>query len=545
MRMVLALTLAGVLAHAAAMTAIQFRRGDATAYAFQSPDAGEYVALARGLAWHRQYAQYDRENRALTGPDTWRTPGYPLFLAAVIRLVGDGTLQLLLAQQLVAVSSIPLLWLLLRRLAKPRWAILAALAWCFDPFRLYYAQWLLSETLFTTVLIVTCLCWLACRDRMSPQGTVSVSGLSFRWSLARSLISSRWAPLALGIFAGSLVLIRPIALPLPILALLGVILATASGRRHGSPPSAISRSKAALAAAMLCLAGTAIPLVPWLVRIHALTGHVAISQQSGASLAYHKVVDVILWSQGRAPDRFDESVTGEIRREIDDELRHRWLDTVGPLTPAELESLSWKNLNYGKPLAGSVDPFIASRLLWAIGRDRLAERPAALFRCFTAQGVMMLIFPLGLVIWPPTGSGAAPLATLLGEGPAAQVVSVLIGGAYAALIGFALARLTLVVVVRLATRISRLRSAGTAPKNDRSRAGRPGLNGSFAVWPALAMWILSLPFEDPRFRLPLVPLFWILAVSNSYRRGLPSAGSIPKPKGLNPDPSPLPLNPEP
>ena len=37
--------------------------------------------------------------------------------------------------------------------------------------------------------------------------------------------------------------------------------------------------------------------------------------------------------------------------------------------------------------------------------------------------------------------------------------------------------------------------------------------GFFAFWPALAMFAFSLPSEDPRFRLPLIPLFWILAVA--------------------------------
>ena len=497
--MVAALVLVALVVQALAWVGIQRLRGDATAYAFQSPDALEYVALGRGLAWQGRYVQLDSAGHPLSGPDTWRTPGYPLFLALIIRLGGDSPRVLLVAQQMLAVATVPLLWLVLCRLARPRWALLAVLAWCCDPFRLYYSFWLMSETLFTFVLLVACLVWVGkgrgargegrgTRDggtegqgdggiegatrRQGDKGTRGqVSAPSIRNSLA----------FILGLLAGLLVLIRPIALPLPLLVLAGIALAGWRGSWRKW-----------LTLNLLCLLGISLTLCPWLLRNRLVAGHFALSQQSGASLAYHKVVDVTLWSEGRPEYRFDtEGAVAEIRERIDVRLRHEWPERYHPLSKEQLETLTWRNLNFGKPVA--VDPFDASSMLWSIGLDMLAGRLWAMVKCFTVQGLFMLIFPLGLILWPPAGSGGAPLSMLLGGrgGLAATVIPGLIGAVYAALAGWILVRVIFAMV----------------------RGRWPA--GFFALWPALAMFAFSLPSEDPRFRLPLIPLFWILAVAQS------------------------------
>lgn len=485
-----ALVLVAVAAHALAWAGISRMRGDPAAYAFQSPDAGEYVALARGLAWQGRYIQLDPAGQPRTGPDTWRTPGYPLFLALVIRLAGDSPLVLLAAQQLLAVATVPLLWLVLRPLARPRWALLAALAWCCDPFRLYYSFWLMSETLFTFVLLLACLVWVRkgsgfrVQDRSPERQPGERQGDEDRGSrdqgreAATETRASYPAFFILGLLAGLLVLIRPIALPLPLLALVGV--AAAAWRSNWQKWLVLN---------LACLLGTTAVMGPWLARNRIVAGHWALSQQSGASLAYHKVVDVTLWAEGRPEYRFDtDGAVAEIRERIDRRLRHEWTDRYGPLSKEQLETLTWRNLNFGRPVAA--DPFDASSMLWSIGLDMLAGRLWAMIRCFTVQGLFMLIFPLGLLLWPPAGSGSAPLSMLLGGGGAlAKVIPGLIGAAYAALAAWILVRV-------VATALRRRWPAGF-----------------FALWPALAMFAFSLPSEDPRFRLPLIPLFWILAVS--------------------------------
>jgi hypothetical protein len=290
------------------------------------------------------------------------------------------------------------------------------------------------------------------------------------------------------------VLIRPIALPLPLLAIIGVaIVCRGLGWRKW------------LLATVACCLGIGLALGPWLLRNYALTGHLAISQQSGASLAYHKVVDVTLWSKGLARYRFDPAAVAAVRNQIDVRLRHEWPERYGPLTAEKQQSLTWENLNFGKPLAPGVDPFKASALLWSIGADMLASRLWAMVKCFTVQGLFMLIFPLGLVLWPPANAGSAPLSMLFGgQGVlAAKVFPGIIGAVYAALV--------LWVLVRFIASIVR----------------RQWPAALWAFWPAAAMFALSLPFEDPRFRLPLIPLFWILAVAQSPKYQISNLKSLP------------------
>ena len=495
------LLIAAFIAHGLAMAGVRHQRGQVTAYAFQSPDAAEYVALARGLAWQGQYVQLDAESHRLAGPDVWRTPGYPLFLAVAIKLAGESSLALLFAQQIVAIATVPLLWLVLRPLTRPAWACIAALAWCFDPFRLYYSLWLMSETLFTFVLLAACWAWIATKGsgfRAQGEGSGfrvqgSARGAGSPSSIRNPQSAIRNGPaFLLGLLSGLLVLIRPIAAPLPLLALIGVTVAAFSIR---NPQSTIRNC---LLPAFACLLGLALTLGPWLARNRVLSGHFAISCQSGASFAYHKVVDVVLWSEGRPEYRFDPTATAEVRERIDARLRREWPQARSPATPEELKTLTWQNLNFGKPVA--VDPFTASSVLWSIGLDTLKSHPGAMVKCFAVQGAFMLIFPLGLVLWPPAGTGSAPFSMLLGGGAGmlARALPPVIGAAYGALALFVLLRLIIAVW----------------------RRRWPA--GFFTLWPMLLMFAFSLPSEDPRFRLPLVPLLWILAVA-SHGFALPAA----------------------
>jgi len=459
----LVLTLLAVLAQGTALVAIAALRGSPTAYAYQSPDSAEYVAFARGLARQGRYLPLDTEGQPLPYANTWRTPGYPAFLAIVIRLFGDAALVLLLAQQLVAAATVPLAYALIRRFASWRWAIFATAAWALDPFRLYYSQWLLAETLFVFILLLAACTWVH-PDRG-------------RWTYRRSVL--------IGIVTGVAVLVRPIGLLLPPLAWLGVSLAA----RRRSHSRAFLRG---IGLALACAAGTAAVVGPYLLRNRIVAGHFALTPQTGTSFAYHKVVDVVLFSQGRSRYRFDAQTLDEIRTQIDHRLQTKWEQSYGPLTPAQREALTFAKLNFGE--AESVDPFAASSLLWSVGLEMLADRPGALVQCFVTQGATMLIFPLGLILFPPAGEGAAPLSMLLGSGSIAAIaVAAALGACYAALI--------LAVCGRLIAAARR----------------RSWPNHFFVIWPTLALFALALPFEDPRFRLPLIPFLWLLAVGHPRR----------------------------
>lgn len=480
------------LVHAGAMLGVARARGSATAYAYQSPDSAEYVGLGRGLAWQARYVRLDPAGQQQGGPDTWRTPGFPLVLAGVIRLFGDSTAVLLAFNQVLSVATVPLLWLLLRRYCGPGWALLGGLGWCLDPFRVYYSLWIMAETLFTLVLLAGCLLW----ERGSRGG----------WTPGRSL--------GLGAISGALVLIRPIGMLLPVVACIGIaVQALRRGGRHRErdaggplePPQAPRLGR--LQSVTLCVLGVTVVLGPWLVRGRAISGHWAISDQSGASFAYHKVVDVVLWSEGRQAQRFDSDAVASVRERIDQRLRELWAARHGPLTPAERDALRWERLNFGE--AAGIDRVEASSLLWEAGVEQLRGRWWALVRCFTAQGVSMLVFPLALVIAPPAGEASSPLSMLGGGGAAGRLAALAIGLAY--------------VVLAIGS-TSRLMMASVR------RRWSPAF---FAAVPALVLFVLSLPSEDPRFRLPLVPLLWLLMLADARPRPGAARNSSALPTGPN------------
>ncbi len=453
LRNVVVLTLVAGVVQAAAIAGVARLRGSATAYAFQSRDAGEYVALACGIARLGRYVPVDREG-TITGPaDTWRTPGYPGFLALAVRVAGDAPGVLLVWQQLMALAAVPLLYGLVRCFTTSRRALLATLVWIVDPFRLYYSQWLLAETLFGVVLLAGLWIWA----RAYRGG----------WTMSRAG--------GLGACAGLAVLVRPIGIVLPPLAWLAIL---AGARRQPS--------RRLVALTLAGVAASAVVVGPWLVRNHGITGRWGLSHQSGASFAYHKVVDVVLWAEGRHDRRFDAATLDEARTQIDRRLHEKWQEVHGPLNAKQRQALRWENLNYGE--APGVDPFAASSLLWAVGLEVLAEHKAAAVACFAVQGMSMLAFPLGLVVDPPAGSEAAPLS-LLGGGSAASSIA-------AAVLGTVYALLVVVVAARIAGAVRRWRCPGHL----------------LALLPALGLFVLTLPFEDPRFRLPLVPIFWLVAV---------------------------------
>jgi len=467
----MSLAILALAVQTAGMGAVTILRGSPAAYAFQSPDAAEYLALARGLAWKGTFQRLDARGTPVSGPDVWRTPGYPAFLAVAIRLVGDDPLRLLVIQQLLAAACVPLAYLVFRRFTANRWAVWTAVAWAFDPFRVYYSLWLLAGTLFVFILL-----WIV-----------------HAWARNHA---AGWTPRQaawLGLLTGAAVLVRPIGILLPPLAWLSVLAAT---RKEG-------RTRAAVTTLACCL-GTAGTVTPWLVRNHRVTGHVTLTCQSGASFAYHKVVDVILHEQGRADHRFDPHTLDAVRRQIDERLRTRWQERFGPLSPAQREALSWHKLNFGI-VEADIDPALASSMLWSVGLEMIADRKRALVECFLAQGAGLLAFPLGLVLFPPAGR-TAPFSMLLGTAGSkvALAVSLILGAAYTALAAAVLVRLAVAVV---------------------RRSWPPCMH---LFWPFAGLLCLTFPFEDPRFRLPLVPLMWIMVVGRAKGREESRVSSSPR-----------------
>ncbi|MBI3467944.1 MAG: glycosyltransferase family 39 protein [Planctomycetes bacterium] len=205
-----------------------------------------------------------------------RTPGYPLFLAGCYRLFGNSSVGARHAQAAVGAVSCVLLFLLVRQLVDRRAAWIAAGAAVVYPFAVFLSVVLLSEALFTALLLVQLLlfCWLL---RSLTEGD----------SLSRLVV---WSAVA-GVIGAAATLVRPSWISAtPFVSLLFLV---CSPRQFRSDPSSIRnpsrragtiRNRSLLAAASLFLAFL-LGMSPWWVRNWRVTGHfVPTTLWVGASL---------------------------------------------------------------------------------------------------------------------------------------------------------------------------------------------------------------------------------------------------------------------
>lgn len=87
-------------------------------------------------------------------PQTMRTPGYPLFLAAVYAVFGMRYLPAIIIQILISIGTVIITYLTAGLLWNSRVALLSALVLSLDIASFTYSQMLLTETLFTFVIMV-------------------------------------------------------------------------------------------------------------------------------------------------------------------------------------------------------------------------------------------------------------------------------------------------------------------------------------------------------------------------------------------------------
>lgn len=123
-------------------------------------DAKQYVNYAVNLL---QFGTLNRDFTPNTKPqpDSWRTPGYPIFLAAIIKLSGHDNFHTisyyntLLIQAFIGVLTV-LLTFLVARFFLPIWAsLLASLLTALSPHLISLENYILTETLFSFFLLLS------------------------------------------------------------------------------------------------------------------------------------------------------------------------------------------------------------------------------------------------------------------------------------------------------------------------------------------------------------------------------------------------------
>jgi 4-amino-4-deoxy-L-arabinose transferase-like glycosyltransferase len=180
-------------------------------------------------------------------PDSIRTPGYPLFLAAVYALGGSPRTALLIQATLDALTTLLVADMTRRLTASRAAALLAGLLYAFLPLAWRYAAELYVEGFLTFWLALAF--WLALRVSRDEVGHPLVGGL------------------VLGLVAGISVLVKPNVLPLPLL-LGGVLVA-----RKRFRPAAV------FAAVVLVV------LAPWVIRNVQVFGRPMLSAAFSENLA--------------------------------------------------------------------------------------------------------------------------------------------------------------------------------------------------------------------------------------------------------------------
>lgn len=437
--------------HAGVAGVIAWRSGGINAYAFGSLDAKEYYHLAGNLVERGAFSQSEVPPHE---PDTWRTPGYPLFLATLMKLLGPSPTVLIVAQQLLAVFNVWLLYAIVRTHLGTDRAALTALLFMLEPYHIFYSFWLLATTWFTTFILLTWWAW----QRLLNKPTAPNAAVT-------------------GLAAGALVLIRPIAILVPVILMVGYAARRLCHPRHYD--NRLRPTALRLPVLALMIAGALLP-VAWMARNQLVAGHFALSHQSGIVLAYFKATEVILWREGRTADRYLETSLDPNRRDephevwsrIDERLRARLQSHHPDLDEEVLDQVQWANIAQGNRTP--IDSFVLSSTLGSIAREELLTSPWSTFSCSVARCLVNLTFPLSSAIRPPRGVEVNRMQSLV------------LGLGFTFLFAAALAGL--------------IRSRGAFELT------------FYPVAVSVALLIATTPQVDPRFRVPLIPLLVFLAL---------------------------------
>ncbi|MBN8867421.1 MAG: hypothetical protein J0H98_07690 [Solirubrobacterales bacterium] len=230
------------------------------------PDSAAYERIARGLHEDQTFTQKGPGTPIHPQPASNYSPGLPLAVAGVFDLAGHDDVRLariLLA--LVSSLSIPMAWLLARRLSPGGEAgvagIAAAAVVAFYPCLIADAGMLLTESLAGTLIIGALLAIVRARDRARADSPRSLMSGALDWALP-------------GLLLGLAAMVRPEYLGISILLAGALVLIN---RRHGLRPALLG-SAAMLAALFLVIA-------PWTIRNLDQTGRfVPLSTGGGQTL---------------------------------------------------------------------------------------------------------------------------------------------------------------------------------------------------------------------------------------------------------------------
>ncbi|MAG34936.1 MAG: hypothetical protein CL878_01595 [Dehalococcoidia bacterium] len=218
-----------------------------------------YDQLARNLLAGQPYVGASFYFPAGTeNPTALWDPLYPLFLAAIYALVGHDFLAVRLVQVALAVASCGLLYVLGRSIFGPRTALVGAGFAAIYPFFIYYTGQLLTETLFTFLMLFL---------------------LTLAHYVAEGRFRGATAVVALGITAGLTVLARAEALYFAVILVAALAWWAVPLLSSGAPDL-----RARLISLVALVAVFAATLAPWVVFNYARFDRLFVSTKLGYNL---------------------------------------------------------------------------------------------------------------------------------------------------------------------------------------------------------------------------------------------------------------------
>ncbi len=233
-------------------------------------DSKGYVLLAQNLIDHHVFSMSSRAPFEL---ESFRAPGYPTFLAMVFSFFGFTLISLFVHALITSLAPI-FLFILIRPLHEKA-AFWASLAFIFDPVRIFLSGSFLSDAFFTTVFLAT---------------LVLVTSIKEGNVLYRSV--------GTGILLGICILVRPIAIFLPLLFAAYVVYD-------------LRLSKRAFLAGLLVGVGALVVIAPWVYRNHVYFDSWNVSSVGVANLMLYNAPEFLKWQ----PNSRGEHLLNEFRAE--------------------------------------------------------------------------------------------------------------------------------------------------------------------------------------------------------------------------------------
>jgi 4-amino-4-deoxy-L-arabinose transferase-like glycosyltransferase len=226
-------------------------------------DAAGYWELGQKLAAGEDYTIYSPERQAM------RMPGYPVFLAASIKLGGIRLLPVRLLQACVGTAACWFVHLLGTLLIDEQTGLLAAFLAAVSPTFVGFSPLVLSETLFAATLLVS----LILMAKLAAGWPLLGPSTSDRTERATQTGQRTWLAIGTGVAVGAACYVRPSwLLTAPLFCVIHLSM-TWIGRRHNATGSTGAVMTAKALECVFVIVGLAATLAPWTIRNSQVIGH--------------------------------------------------------------------------------------------------------------------------------------------------------------------------------------------------------------------------------------------------------------------------------